>query len=52
MAEGRDLKDAIRFASAAATLSVLKYGVIESMPHRAEVEKEQEISPVVATYFG
>jgi ribokinase len=40
VAEGKALTDAIIFASSAATLSVLKYGVIESMPYRKEVDEE------------
>jgi len=40
IAEGRSIRDAIKFSSIAAALSVMKYGVIESMPWRDEVEKE------------
>lgn len=37
--EGKNLHDAVLFASAAAALSVTRYGVIESMPYRGEVEE-------------
>lgn len=40
IAEGRSIMDAIKFSCAAATLSVMKYGVIDSMPYRDAVEKE------------
>lgn len=46
LAEGKDLRDAVRFANAAAGLSVTRYGVIEAVPHRDAVEKvyiKQEI---------
>lgn len=38
IAEGSKIKEAVRFASAAAAVSVSKYGVIEAMPYRNEVE--------------
>ena len=38
LAEGRDLDDALRFATAVAALSVTKHGTAASMPARAEVE--------------
>jgi sugar/nucleoside kinase (ribokinase family) len=34
----KDLREAICFAQHAAALSVQKYGVIDSLPYRAEVE--------------
>ena len=39
LAEGRNLRDAVEFAGAAASLSVMKYGVVPSLPYREEVEK-------------
>jgi len=38
LAEGTAIRDAVRFASAAAALSVTKAGAIPSIPRRAEVE--------------
>ena len=38
LAEGRDLRAAVRFANAAAALSVTKPGAARSAPHRAEVD--------------
>ena len=40
VAEGKSLTDAIRFAVAAASLSVMYFGVIDIMPYRKEVEEE------------
>lgn len=37
--EGKNLHEAIQFASYAASLSVSKYGVIEALPNRDDVEK-------------
>ncbi|GAA1765611.1 ribokinase [Nonomuraea bangladeshensis] len=37
-AEGRPMADALRFATAAAALSVLREGASTSMPHRHEIE--------------
>lgn len=45
IAEGRSLREAVEFAGAAASLSVMKYGVVPSLPYREEVEnylKEKE----------
>ena len=39
VAEGKPITDAIRFAVAAASLSVMHYGVIDIMPYRKEVEE-------------
>lgn len=39
LSEGRDLMDAVRFASAAATLSVTKLGAQPSIPKRSEIRK-------------
>jgi ribokinase len=39
IAEGASLKEAALFAAAAAALSATKYGVIESLPPRAEVDE-------------
>lgn len=39
IAEGKSLRDAVEFAGAAASLSVMKYGVVPSLPYREEVEK-------------
>ena len=39
LAEGRPLRDAVEFAGAAASLSVMKYGVVSSLPYRKEVEE-------------
>lgn len=39
LAEGNALGDAVRFANAAAALSVTKAGAISSMPRRSEVEQ-------------
>jgi ribokinase len=39
LAEKMSLKDAIRFANAAAALSVTKLGAQPSAPHRAEIEE-------------
>lgn len=39
LAEGKCLRDAVEFAGAAASLSVMKYGVVPSLPYRGEVEK-------------
>ncbi len=49
VAEGMSLNKAIRFASAAATLSVMKYGVIESMPNCHEVADELK---AYATFYN
>ncbi|MEN6548994.1 MAG: PfkB family carbohydrate kinase, partial [Armatimonadia bacterium] len=38
LAEGRPLKDAVRFASAAAAISVTRLGAQPSAPKRAEIE--------------
>jgi ribokinase len=43
VAEGRSIVEAIRFAVAAASLSVRHYGVIDTMPYRNEVEEELKI---------
>lgn len=43
LAEGRELHDAVRFGNAAAGISVTKYGVVESIPKREEVEKRLEV---------
>ena len=40
IAEGLQIHEAVKFASAAAARSVTKYGVIESMPYRNEVSQE------------
>ena len=40
VAEGKPIADAIRFAVAAASLSVMHFGVIDIMPYRKEVEEE------------
>ncbi|HEY5584570.1 MAG TPA: ribokinase [Ruminiclostridium sp.] len=37
--EGKALSESVQFASAAASLSVTKYGVIEAMPYRNQVDK-------------
>lgn len=39
LAEEKPLEDAIRFANAAAGLAVTKYGVVEALPYRNEVEE-------------
>lgn len=39
LAEGKSLRHAVEFAGAAASLSVMKYGVVPSLPYRKEVEK-------------
>lgn len=39
VSEGKDLVEAVKFASAAAGISVTKYGVVEAIPYRDEVEK-------------
>jgi len=39
LAEGRDLADAIRFANAAAAISVTRMGAQPSAPNRSEIEK-------------
>jgi ribokinase len=39
LAEGKDLEEATRFASAAGALAVTKYGAQDSMPTREEVER-------------
>ncbi|UCF44647.1 MAG: hypothetical protein JSV99_12135 [Planctomycetota bacterium] len=39
MAEGKPLKEAVRFANAAAALSVTKLGAQPSAPTREEIEK-------------
>jgi ribokinase len=39
LAEKADLREAVKFASAAAALSVTKLGAQPSAPHRAEIEK-------------
>jgi ribokinase len=39
LAEGRTLRDAVRFACAAGTLAVTRFGAQPAMPERAEVEK-------------
>lgn len=38
IAEGKNLVDAVKFGNAAAGISVTKYGVIESIPMRSEIE--------------
>lgn len=38
LAEGKDIRAAAAFAACAAALSVTKYGVIESLPYRNEVD--------------
>lgn len=38
LAEGRDLRDSVAFASKAASISVTRMGAQSSMPHRAEVD--------------
>jgi ribokinase len=38
LAEGKDIQDALRFANAAAALSVTKTGAVAGMPHRTEVD--------------
>ena len=38
LAEGRSLEDAVRFGNTAAGLAVTKYGVIEAIPYRRDVE--------------
>lgn len=43
--EGRSLPDAVRFAVAAASLSVTRYGAQASYPDRAEVEKTVALLP-------
>ena len=43
IAEGKPMADAIRFAVAAASLSVMHFGVIDIMPYRKEVEEELKI---------
>jgi ribokinase len=40
-AEGREAEDALRFASAAAALSVQRAGASTSMPARAEIDASQ-----------
>lgn len=40
IAEGAELKKAISFATTAASLSVMKYGVIESIPYRDEIDNK------------
>lgn len=42
LAEGKDIREAVRFGNAAAGISVTKYGVIEAIPYREEVEKRLE----------
>ena len=39
LAEGRSLREAVTFASAAGALAVTRPGVQDSMPARAEVEE-------------
>jgi ribokinase len=39
LAEGRSLRDAVRFANAAAALSVTRRGAQPSAPSRTEIEK-------------
>ena len=46
VAEGKSIADAIRFAVAAASLSVMHYGVIDIMPYRKEVEEELKKSVI------
>jgi ribokinase len=38
LAEGKSIDDALRFANAAAALSVTKIGAVAGMPHRTEVD--------------
>jgi ribokinase len=47
LAEGKSLPDAVRFAHAAAALSVTKAGAINSIPTRAQVERF-----LVSSYLG
>ncbi|WP_230397768.1 ribokinase [Novisyntrophococcus fermenticellae] len=42
LAEGRSIREAVRFGNAAAGISVTKYGVIDSIPRRKEVEERLE----------
>lgn len=42
LSEGKSLDGAVTFANSAATLAVTKYGVIESMPHRNDVDQFME----------
>lgn len=42
MAEGKSLEEAVRFANTAAGLAVTKYGVINAIPNRIEVETFQK----------
>jgi ribokinase len=39
LAEGKSCEDAVSWANDAASLSVMRYGVIEAMPFRKELEK-------------
>ena len=43
LAEGKSILDAIRFGNAAAGISVTRYGVVESIPTRDEIEKRLEV---------
>lgn len=43
LAEGKSILDAIRFGNAAAGISVTRYGVVESIPTREEIEKRLEV---------
>lgn len=42
LAEGKSIREAVRFGNAAAGISVTKYGVIDSIPRRKEVEERLE----------
>lgn len=44
LAEGKDIREAVCFGNAAAGISVAKYGVVESIPFRKEVEKRREVN--------
>lgn len=43
LAEGKSVRDAVCFGNAAAGISVTKYGVVESIPTREEVDKRLEV---------
>jgi ribokinase len=43
LAEGKTIPEAVRFGNAAAGISVTKYGVVESIPTREEVNQRMEV---------
>lgn len=43
LAEGKTIPEAVRFGNAAAGISVTKYGVVESIPTREEVNQRLEV---------